>query len=260
MPAIWRALTSSGNRLTTWKIVQATSGETIAAASTPSFASSSSLPSKARLEIRIETVKPTPATAPPPAITGQLRARCRPPKPWPACEPARAQDAQGLPDDVPERYSERDRRADGITEQLPVDMDAGVGEREDGNDEVARPRVKLVLKPLVGGDRRRDAPPRATSEFGSRLLTERTGQLGRTLEIAACGLIGRRYEPDRQSGDEWIDTGLEQSDPERDAEHDGGLGSPRERHPAQSHQEHGEEADRERAAAHLDALRCIRLR
>jgi hypothetical protein len=66
--------------LTTWKIAQATSGETIAAASTPSFACSSWLPSNARLEIRMETVKPTPATAPPPAITGQLRARCRPPK------------------------------------------------------------------------------------------------------------------------------------------------------------------------------------
>ncbi len=120
-------------------------------------------------------------------------------------EPRRAENADGLADDVTERDSERDRRPDGITEQLSVDVDARVREREHGHDEVARPRVKLVLKPLVGGDRGRDAPLRATRELGSRLLTERAGQLGRPLEVAARRLVGGRYEPDRQSGDEWID-------------------------------------------------------
>ena len=44
---------------------QATSVERTAAASTPTFASSSSRPLKARLAISTETVNPMPATAPP---------------------------------------------------------------------------------------------------------------------------------------------------------------------------------------------------
>ena len=51
----------------------------MAAPSTPSFASSSCCPSKARLEISSEIVNPMPATAPPPAISGQLSARRSPP-------------------------------------------------------------------------------------------------------------------------------------------------------------------------------------
>ena len=78
MPAIWRALTSAGSRRITRKTTQARQGATSAAARTPSFASSSCWPSKARLEISSETVKPMPATVAPPAVTGQLSPRRRP--------------------------------------------------------------------------------------------------------------------------------------------------------------------------------------
>ena len=89
---------------------QATSDETIAAASTPSFASSSWLPSKARLEIRSETVKPMPGdgTAP-----GDHRPAQGPPQAAEAAtgrEPRRAEDAERLADHVAEHDSERDRR------------------------------------------------------------------------------------------------------------------------------------------------------
>jgi len=50
----------------------------IAAPRIPSFASSSSCPLKAMLAISSETVKPMPATAPPPMMAGQLSARRSP--------------------------------------------------------------------------------------------------------------------------------------------------------------------------------------
>ena len=67
-----RARTRGGRRLTTANTPEAMSGATIAVASTPSLASSRSRPANARLQMRSATVKPMPATAPPPASTGQL--------------------------------------------------------------------------------------------------------------------------------------------------------------------------------------------
>ena len=60
-------------------MIQATSDDNTAAPSVPSFASSSCCPSKAWLAIRIEIVNPMPATAPPPAISGQLSVSRSPP-------------------------------------------------------------------------------------------------------------------------------------------------------------------------------------
>lgn len=57
-----------------------TSAEQSAALSTPSFASSSSAPWKARLAISSDTVKPIPAIVPPPATAAQpTGGRIRPP-------------------------------------------------------------------------------------------------------------------------------------------------------------------------------------
>ena len=47
----------------------------MAALKMPSFASSSSCPEKARLEISSATVNPMPAMTPPPRIVGQLSTR-----------------------------------------------------------------------------------------------------------------------------------------------------------------------------------------
>ena len=75
VPCSWRARTSAGIRAITRNTTQLRSDATIAAPSTPSFASSSCWPSKAMPAIRSETVKPMPATMPPPRITGQLSDR-----------------------------------------------------------------------------------------------------------------------------------------------------------------------------------------
>ena len=53
-----------------WKTPYAISGEIRQAARTPIFASSSCAPVKARLAIRKETVKPTPAAVPVPSRPG----------------------------------------------------------------------------------------------------------------------------------------------------------------------------------------------
>ena len=78
MPAIWRALTDAGSLAITRNTIQLRRDATIAAPSTPSLASSSRWPVNACVEISSETVKPMPATAPPPTIVGQLSDRRRP--------------------------------------------------------------------------------------------------------------------------------------------------------------------------------------
>ena len=60
-----------GSRSVARKSVQVVTDATRAALSTPSLASSSRAPWKASVAIRIETVKPMPAIAPPPATAAQ---------------------------------------------------------------------------------------------------------------------------------------------------------------------------------------------
>ena len=88
MPLIWRARTDSGSLAIARKTAQLMSVARIAAPSTPSFASSSARPSKAIVEISSETVNPMPATAPPPASTGQLTGGRSPPSREPSHDPA----------------------------------------------------------------------------------------------------------------------------------------------------------------------------
>ena len=66
-------------------------------------------------------------------------------------------------------------------------MDPGIGEREQRNDHVARPRVKVVLEPLVCRDRRLQALLRRARELRRRLLPERPSQRRCPLEILAGG-------------------------------------------------------------------------
>ncbi len=75
--ASWRARSSPGRRSTTLKSTHATTAEHDAAASTPTLASSSCSPSNARPAISSATVKPMPATAPPPASVGHATGGCR---------------------------------------------------------------------------------------------------------------------------------------------------------------------------------------
>ena len=171
----------------------------MAAARTPSFASSSCLPSKARLEISTETVKPTPATAPPPAITGQLSPDAgRRATTW-----TRASRAQGS------RAACRPRSRTAMPSVIgevtasprscPLDVDAGIRQREHGHDrgssstgeartEVARSRRSRKRRSAV-----QSGPARAWVAPGRTRVCSVT-------RSRSCAPAGRRSSPARSPG------------------------------------------------------------
>ena len=138
-------------------------------------------------------------------------------------------------------------------EQLPVEVDAQVREREQRHDHVARPRVQAVLEPLVDRQRGCDADLGRAGELGRRLLAERARLLGRSLERPARGRIGGRGEPDDEAGDHRIDAGLVQRDPDPHAQQSRHLQASRDRHEAQPEQDR-EQAERDQQRHELDVL------
>ena len=174
-----------------------------------------------------------PATAPPPASTGQLTRRAQPAQPRPRPEPRPRDDADRLADHVAEQDPQRDRRRDGVGEQLAVDVDADVREREQRDDHEARPGMEAVLDPLVRRDRRGDAELGRARELGRRLLAERARELRDPLEVRARRRIRARDQADRQPGDHRIDAGLEQRAPHRRPDDHGDRPAPRDRREAQ---------------------------
>ena len=75
-----------------------------------------------------------------------------------------------------------------------------------------------LLQPLVRRDRRLDAGPRRAGELRRRLLAEETEDVTRALEVGAGGCIGIREQSHREAGDDRVDSGLEEGDPEGHAE------------------------------------------
>ncbi len=125
-------------------------GETTIVASVPSLASSKALPVNARLAIKSETVKPTPAAG---AADGDDRLadeRARPAQTRPGGEPRAEPDPDRFAHHVGDQDPERDRRRDRVAEQVAGHVHARVDEREQRHDHIARPRVQVVLQPFVG--------------------------------------------------------------------------------------------------------------
>ena len=89
----------------------------------------------------------------------------------PACRP---RSRATMPRVIGEVYAER--------RKLGVELDAGVGQREERHDQIARPRVEERLQPFVGRQRRGACPrSRGRGELGGRLLAERPDQLASPL-------------------------------------------------------------------------------
>ena len=209
---------TSGSRRITRTTHHASAEARTAAASTPSLASSSSSPSKARVAISSATVNPMPATAPPPASVGQLTGRAPPAAPAQG-QPRAREDAQRLAHHVGDHDAQRHRRRERVVQQPAVEMDAGVGEREQRHDHVARPRVQAVLEPFVGRDRGEHAELRRPGELRRRLLAERPRQLGRALELGAGWRIGADREarsPGRRSSGATPDSNIATHRPSAD--------------------------------------------
>ena len=234
------------------KMASASSGEISAATRMPIFACSSSLPLKARLAIRKETVKPTPAAAPVPSRPGQVIVSLPPPKIRRVATQGAAKIPSGLPTHVGEDDADRDRRGGGGGDQVAGQVDAGVGEGEERHDHVAGPGVQRVLQALVRRDRLGQAAPRRGGQPRRRLLAELAGQVGRPVELLARGRVGAGDQPDRQPGDHRVDPRLVHRDPDRDPDDDrqrAAVG----RQEAQRG-EHGEEPDRDRQRHRVDRL------
>lgn len=110
--------------------------------------------------------------------------------------------------------AECDGRGGGLAEALRRDGDSGVRQREQGDDEVAGPRVEEVLEAFRGGDRLADA------EGDVAHLLGRDGVVGGELIGDAVGVdlgeerSGGCEQAEGDAGDGGVDAGLEHGEPD----------------------------------------------
>ena len=130
-------------------------------------------------------------------------------------QPGDAGDADRLAEHVGEDDPERDRRGVGAREEVAVDRDADVGEREERHDHVARPRVVELQQAGV----RRDGCPQAGAgrarQLRGRLLAEAAEEVGRPLELAAAGRVGPGDQADREAEHDRVDRPTRRAPPRR---------------------------------------------
>ena len=132
VPSSARSLRPRGSIVVTRNTSHVASDAHTTVLSTPSLASSRSIPRKASVAISNDTVKPIPAIVPPPITDAQPtggRSLPRLSRVTIHVEPAIP---TRLTDDVGDDYPERDRRAVRAREKAAVDLMPSVGEREQG--------------------------------------------------------------------------------------------------------------------------------
>jgi hypothetical protein len=114
--------------------------------------------------------------------------------------------------------------------------------------------METMLEPLVSRDGRGEAETGRAGQRRRRLLAERSSELRRALEARAGRRVRARDQPDHQTGDDGIDAGLEQRDPQPRAE-DGGHRKARADRQVAEGRKRGEEGDREREGDDVDMSR-----
>ena len=134
----------------------------------PDFASSSWRPSNARVATSKAIVKPIPAIVPSAQDRRPTDRRSQLTAGQPSHEPGGADDAHRLADHVAEQDPERDRRGEALRQEVAVDRDPGIREREQRHDQVARPGMEELLQALVHRGRRPESSLawRASSAVG----------------------------------------------------------------------------------------------
>ena len=140
-----------------------------------------------------------------------------------------------------------------LPEERAADRDAGVCEREERHDRVARPRVPEVLEPLVRRDRQHQAPLGGARQLRRRLLPERAEQVRRALEVEARRGIGVGQQAHREADDHRLDARLVDRHPHRRADRrveDAATNLQR-----SQHEHHHEEHRRDREVAERDVVR-----
>ena len=115
--------------------------------------------------MKIDTVKPTPASAATPTTLGQPTPSGSVPIRRRTAEPRERGDADELADDEADDDTPRDARRERVADDVGVEEHARVGQREQRNDDEARPRVQHLFEPLHG----RHRLAREVHRFPSRL-------------------------------------------------------------------------------------------
>ena len=142
--------------------------------------------------------KPMPATAATPPSPGQLTGGAGPePRPWPATS---ADDPGRLSDHVAVTIPRRPG-AEGVAEQAAAERDAGVGQREERHDHVARPRVQAVSRRSLA----EIAETSSAARYGraSGWAAGRTAEVSRWRARGRRGPAGRRWSPGRWPARRW---------------------------------------------------------
>ena len=189
---------------------------------------------------------PTPATVTQP--TGG-----REPSPAQAGEqPRRAGDAERLARDVADEDAQGDGGGVGAGEEGAAERDAGVGEREQRDDDVAGPGMVELLEPLVRGQRRGEPGARRLRQVGGRLLAEAAEQVAGPFQVGPGRRVGDGQQPHHQADDHRVDAGLQDRDPRRDPRRRVDDPGP-DPGPAQE-QDHGEDPGRDAQRDQHDGL------
>src|ERR671919_2300606 len=102
-------------------------------------------------------------------------------------EQRRETDPEKLAPDKTGHYAEGDRGTRRAREELPVDAQPRIGEREQGHDDEAGPRMERVLEPFVPGDGAQHAQTRGTGKLGSGLFAKEAGDGGWPFDTGAPG-------------------------------------------------------------------------
>ena len=135
-------------------------------------------------------------------------------------EPGSTDDPHRLPDHVAEQDPERNGRRVRRRKEAGAEVDAGVREREERHDRVARPGMPERLQSLVRGDRRPQRGPCGTRQAACGLLPEEAEDVARASEVAPLGRVGERDHAAHEARDDRVHAGLVERDPDRRAEHE----------------------------------------
>ena len=136
-----------------------------------------------------------------------------------------------------------------MADRCLVEDDTCVREREDRDDQIARPRVEDLLQALVRGDGGAEPLLRDPRQLGRRLLAEGAEALGGALELRPRRRVGERDQPEDEADHDRVDARLEDCDPDGGGDRQAGsVANPC----GASHQQSGEDRDPDEQRPRLD--------
>lgn len=135
-----------------------------------------------------------------------------------ASEHRRPEDADELADDEAGDDTPRQGRTEGVGQGLARDEDTGVDEREDGDDDEADDAAQGELEAVVDRHRAKDALSRGHAAFGVRAAAEARREILRLVDELMLRREHRQEQAEDDTGDRRVDSGLEDGEPEEDAE------------------------------------------